>query len=202
VQVLQQCAVFGAPRGHLVRMAGKRFSAYVLEFGDVAQKEFAEWIAAGQTFVASLEAGVAPELDGHQATTDTLSRLYPDVSEEFDAVVEDALAFEFDSAGVALDEAANRYASAKNAVRGAMQKQRFGVVASTGNRFVDRRVYKRRGYEVASSMVDAIYPVKRGTHHGPRHAAVEIPAPEPRPTVDAGATAATATYAYETDLGE
>jgi putative phage-type endonuclease len=199
VQVLQQCAVFGSPRGHLVRMAGKRFSAYVIECDDAAQTEVAEWVAAGKTFMASLEFGVPPELDGHDATTDTLSRIYAGVSEEWDAVVPDELAVAYDDAGVALALAKDRYSKASNDVRGVMRNQRFGVVASTGARFVDRRVYKRRGYEVAATMVDALYPIKRGTHSGPRHAAPDVPAAEPGVVVDGPAGASVA--AHENEAG-
>jgi len=169
VQALQQCAVFGAPRGHLVRMAGKRFSAYVIEYDSNAQTEMAGWVAEGHAFAASLDAGVAPELDGHHATADTLSRLYPGQSEEFEAVVPDDVATDYEMAGAALDAAKAAYVAAQNAVRGHLKEQRFGVVASTGRRFVDRRVYKRRGYEVGPAEVDALYPV--GRNRRPKHAA-------------------------------
>lgn len=200
VQVLQQCAVFGAPRGHLVRMAGKRFSAYVLEFDDAAQAEVAEWTLAGQAFMATLDAGVAPELDGHQATTDTLSRLYPGTSEDYDAVVPDDVAEAYDRLGVELARVKGEFAEAANAVRGCMKEQRFAVVASTGRRFADRRVGKRNGYTVGPSTYDGIWPVKRGTHHGPRHAARGVPEPEPQPGppgVDATADTPAETHEIE-----
>lgn len=185
VQVLQQCAVFAAPRGHLVRMAGKRFTAYVIEFDDAAQDELATWIAAGASFMASMETGVAPELDGHGATTDTLSRIYANVNEDEDAAIPDAVASFYESASDTLTAAKAEYVRAQNEIRGYLQDHRFGVRSSTGQRFVDRRVYKRRGYEVAAGMVDALYPLKRERKSGGRHAARDgVPAPEPESTVD------------------
>jgi putative phage-type endonuclease len=161
VQALQQCAVFGAPRGHLVRMAGKRFAAYTVEYDEPAQDEMGTWLETGYAFVASLAAGEPPPIDGHDATTDTLSRLHPDVDEAEDGTVPADLADRYMSL---LDER-NRvnalYRRAQNEIRAELNDKRYGRHARTGDRFVDRRVFKRAEYVVASSMVDALYPVGR-----------------------------------------
>jgi len=161
VQVRQQCVVFGADRGHLVRLAGKRLTAYVIECDTAALVEVGEWVTQGEAFVKSLMDGDPPDIDGHKATTETLERLHPGPDPDASTFVEDELAAQYEWAEGEYKAAKQVREQAKNLVRHALGDARYGAVASTGRRFVDRRVYKRRAYEVAASMVDALYPVKQ-----------------------------------------
>ena len=167
VQVIQQCAVFGSPRGHLVRLAGKRLTAYVVEFDDAARVEWAEWLREGQSFVASLETGVPPDVDGHKATTAALQRLQPAVDDASDELVADDVAAEYERLDDRVKATKAELERVKNVIRETLGDARYGLVASTGRRFVDRRVFKRREHYVPPSMVDAIYRV--AAPGGPRH---------------------------------
>jgi putative phage-type endonuclease len=171
VQVLQQCAVFGAARGHLVRVAGKRYASYVVE---ADPERFAGYIDVARTFVTSLELGLPPDVDDHKATTEALERLHPHVDPEADALIPDEVAAEYERVRRELADAKDALRLVQNTIRDGLARAgnsaRFGVVASTGRRFVDRRVFKRAGYEVAPTIVDALYPVGP---RGPRHAAAD-----------------------------
>jgi putative phage-type endonuclease len=169
IQVLQQCAVFGARQGHLVRVAGKRYSSYVV---DADPDRFAGYVDAARSFVTSVELGMPPDVDDHKATTEALERLYPDVDDTTDAPIDDEVAAEYERLRAQMAECKGELRRIQNLIRHGLSRDggnaRFGVVASTGRRFVDRRVYKRSGYEVAPTMVDALYPIAA---RGPKHAA-------------------------------
>lgn len=160
MQLVQQCMVFGSTRGHLVRMAGKRFATYTVNIDQHAADWFAEAVTAAEAFMASLLTGVAPELDGHDATTDTLERLHPTADEALEVFVPADLTGEWFAAKDALDAAKDRERTAGNRLRAALGDARFGKLPN-GTRVADRRVYKRKGYEVAPAMVDALYPMNR-----------------------------------------
>lgn len=173
VQVLIQCAVFGAPRGHLVRMAGKRFSTYVVPRDAAQDKEIADWVAEGAAFLTSLEIGTPPDPDGHQATSRALTRLHPAVDEQADALIPDGLAAEYERLCELVNTAKAGKKHTENLIREQLGQARYGLYASTGRRFVDRRMYKRRGYTVAPTEVDALYPVAAKS---PKHAKEETEA--------------------------
>jgi len=167
VQVIQQCAVFGAPRGHLVRLAGKRLSAYVVEMDDAARDDWAGWVDVGRAFMATLETGVAPEVDGHKATTAALETLHPAVVDDTDALVADDIAAEYERLDDLAKATKAELDAVKNVLRDRLDTARYGLVASTGRRFVDHRQFKRREHYVPASPVDALYRVRP---RGPRHA--------------------------------
>lgn len=157
MQLVQQCMVFGARRGHLVRMAGKRFTAYVVPIDDKAMSWFdTASFAAGQ-FMYSLEQGTPPDIDGHKATTDALERLHPDVDPEAVARIPDQLVDQYEAGSRALKDVKAVYAELQNRIRVALGDAKTGVRESTGLPAVERRVYKRSGYEVGPAMVDALY---------------------------------------------
>ncbi|WP_162881453.1 YqaJ viral recombinase family protein [Micromonospora aurantiaca] len=151
VQLLVQCEILGAPRGWLVR----KEHAYVIEYDAAARAEMKAWLAEGRSFVVSLETGISPDIDGHEATTDTLTQLHPAVEEGAEEPIPAALAVEFGAALDALDAAKNRAEEAKNRLRDRMGAAQFAV-DTDGRRVAQRLIYKRRGYEVPAGMVDQL----------------------------------------------
>lgn len=163
MQLLWQCAVFGAPRGHIVRVAGKRYSDYVIEYDADAAGWFAGAVEEAAAFMTSLEIGLPPEVDDHKATTDALGRLNPDVIDgkhdpDAYADVDDGVAAAYEAQRVVLDTAEREFRRLQNLIRGQLGRAKWGRYRSTGRRFVERRVYKRREYTVPDGMVDALYP--------------------------------------------
>jgi putative phage-type endonuclease len=160
VQLLQQCYVFGAARGHLVRLAGKRLTRYTVEREDVWVPE--AWVKAGESFLTSLELGTPPDPDGSESTLDTLKRLHPAVDppdeegNEPIAFIDDGLLRELASAKDAMDEAENRYRTAEAQVRDHLGGAKYAASNATGLVVATRVLYKRSGYEVAPGMVDQI----------------------------------------------
>lgn len=155
VQLLVQCAIFDAPRGHLVRLAGKRFTRYVVEYDDAARADLEQWVKAGEAFVADLVAGVSPDIDGHDATQDTLIRLHPAVDEGTTEMLPVDLAEAYERLHGELDAAKARYAEVCNRVRDRMGRAQYAVDPD-GRRIAQRLVFKRRGYEVAPGQVDML----------------------------------------------
>ena len=151
VQLLVQCEILGAPRGWLVREE----HAYRVEYDDAARAEMAEWLAEGRAFVAGLEAGVPPDIDGHEATSATLTQLHPAVDEDTEEFLPAALAAEFEDALDALAAAEARAAEVKNRVRDRMGRAQYAVDPD-GRRVAHRVVYKRRAYEVPAGIVDQL----------------------------------------------
>lgn len=165
VQLIQQCAVFGAPRGHLVRMAGKRFSAYVVEYDHEAQRTMMGWMVEGQRFVDSLDGGEPPDVDEHRATGDALRELYAStVEDENDpasrVIVPAALRERYDRtlAETKVAEAAER--GVKNELRAALGSARWGL-DDEGNLWCERRQGKRAGYTVGPTPTDGLYRLGR-----------------------------------------
>lgn len=151
IQLLVQCEIFGATRGWLVHEE----KAYLVEYDQAARDEMAVWIAEGQAFVAQLEAGVSPPIDGHDATEDTLQLLHPAVDKDTCEVLPVDLIAEFEMAHTAADAAQGRLAEAKNRVRDRLGTAEFGVDLD-GRKVVQRLTYKRRAYEVPAGEVDQL----------------------------------------------
>jgi len=161
VQVQVQCSVLGAARGHVVRMRGKRITAYTLEFGGADRWALpAHWVAAGATFAESLGKGIAPPLDGSSATEKTLARLYDDFDPDAQVNIPLSAVLEYRLAMAGVREAEQRKQAAVNLIRGMLGDAGKGV-DEDGRVFVERRRYKRAGYEVAPGEVDALFPANK-----------------------------------------
>lgn len=160
VQLLQQCYVLGAPRGHLVRLAGKRLSLYTVECPEVWVPD--DWVSAAESFITSLELGTPPDPDGSESTGAALARLFPaidDPDEEGNepvAYMDDALLDELAAAKVAKDAADDRLKTAEHRVRERMGRAKYAARNSTATVVATRVLYKRSGYEVAPGMVDQL----------------------------------------------
>lgn len=156
MQLAQQRLVFGSPRGHLVRLSGKKLTAYV---ADPDAEVDAAIIAGGAWFAGCLASGTAPDVDGHDATEETLQRLYPPVDDDESPAATTAVPLDllgrFQAAWYARNEALDRFAVVRNEMRLLMGTARFGV--DPADRVViEHRRYKKAGYEVGAHEVDEI----------------------------------------------
>lgn len=175
VQLLVQCAVLGAARGHLVRLAHKRLTVYTVEALDETPTkptdpalmdewtptEFEVWADVGTKFMGSLALGTPPDPDGHDATEAALRRLYPAVEVDDDgeplvAYVDDDLADEYLSAHDALAAAKARFATSRNVLLDRLGRAGKLLRASTEATVAERRLYKRDGYSVSPTVVDEL----------------------------------------------
>lgn len=156
MQTWQQCAVFGAARGHLVRLAGKKLSAYITA---PSAEVLTEMYAAGAAFAASLTSGSPPAVDGSDATETALQRLYPPVADDdpgADVPLPYDLIAEFTQAHLDRARAVEAYKVARNKVRAAIGTGRWGVDAAGQQRYAEHRRYKRAGYSVGPCEIDEI----------------------------------------------
>jgi predicted phage-related endonuclease len=153
LQVAVQCFILGARRGHVVRMKGKKITTYTL---DQTVPFPAAYLGAGAEFVRSMRDGQPPALDGTDATERALARIYADMDPEAEAVFPLYDVLEFKLAAEALAAAKARYALIKNKVRSGLGDAKTGV--GPDGPFIERRIYKRPGYEVPPCVIDALYP--------------------------------------------
>ncbi|MEV7264668.1 YqaJ viral recombinase family protein [Micromonospora aurantiaca] len=150
-QLLWQCAIFDAPRGHLVR----NDVPYVVEYDDAAREEVAGWLERAREFINSLDLGMPPEPDGHKATERALIEINPAVDEGETAIVPGDLATEYEVCHDRLKHAERQFAKAQNRLRAAMGRAELAMTPR-GRVFAKRSVYKRRGYEVAPTLIDRL----------------------------------------------
>lgn len=158
IQVTQQMAVMGAPRGYLYRLAGKRTSLYRIEWDDATSRMWSSMVEHGRTFMAMVESGVAPDIDGHEATSTALTQMYPAVDKDTETTIPDAIVVAYRDALAAEGHAKAEKRRLANEIRARMARHEYAVDPD-GFRVAQRRVYKRRGYEVAPAMVDSINPI-------------------------------------------
>lgn len=158
IQLVQQMAVMGATTGYLMRLAGKRTSLYRVDWDDVVAPLWADMTSAANTFMATVESGVAPDIDGHAATTHVLIEQHPAVDKGTTETIPDALAVAYRDAVSAVSVARGELDRLKNEIRARAGRAEY-VTDDDGRKVAQRRVYKRRGYEVAPTTVDGIHPL-------------------------------------------
>lgn len=79
-QVLWYLDVFGLSRCHVaVLIGGSDYREYLVEFDE---DEVAPMRAAADQFLATIQAGQQPPIDGHDATYEAVKELHPDISPE------------------------------------------------------------------------------------------------------------------------
>jgi predicted phage-related endonuclease len=155
-QVLTQCMVLGVPRGRIMRLSGKRTAEYLIDV-DAHPDLVAEIVSKGRAFWASLESGVAPDLDESDATARTLVDLYPSYTEGTEEVISDELARAYRDAKQAVKDAKALEAYASNRIREALGRAdaQYAVTAD-GRRVAARSHYKRRAFEVGPAEIDQL----------------------------------------------
>jgi len=159
-QVVTQALVLGVTRARVIRLASKRVTEYVVDLQEHTQL-VDDIIHIGGSFVASLEAGITPEIDGHQATGKALETLHPNVIKGTEATIPDALADVYEEALGNVDAWKARLQDAKNRLLqhiGGASAQ-YGV-RPDGRRVASRVTYKRNGYTVPPTEIDMIRKAK------------------------------------------
>lgn len=161
-QLLMQCEVLGAMRGHVVRMRGKKVTSYTIERypqGDEgfrrARLEF--WEKQCERFVQSLSTGEPPPLDGSEATERVLAIQFSDIIEGDEAQVPGDLADRYREALLKVAHAQAYLGKQKNLLRAAMRTAEFAV-DPVGQRVAQRRSYKRMAYTVPAKVIDGLWP--------------------------------------------
>lgn len=155
VQVYVQCEILGAPRGHLMRLAGKRATSFVLPYGQDQREELLCWLVEGDRFLKSLYDDNPPDVDGHASTTSTLQRIHAAYVDGKTVALPAADVADYLSASERFAEAKAARDEARNVIRAALKDAQIGTWPD-GKKVVKRNIYKRRGYEVAPTMVDEL----------------------------------------------
>lgn len=163
IQVVQQMAVLGAPYGILFRLAGKRTSLYRIDWDDASSRLWASMVEHGRKFMAMVDAGVAPDLDAHEATTVALTQMHPAVDKDTESTIPEALARAYRDALTAEGHAKAEKRRLANEIRARIGRHEYAVDPD-GYRVAQRRVYKRGEYLVSSGMVDSINPTLRNPY--------------------------------------
>jgi putative phage-type endonuclease len=108
-------------------------------------------------FLAQVDAGEAPPLDGHSATTTALKALYPEVDEDEQATVPTDVAEQYRQASAQAKAAKEQATDAENALRAAMGDARYALDPD-GRKVASRSVYDRKPYTVGPARIDRLNP--------------------------------------------
>lgn len=161
VQVIQQCLIFGAPFGVIACRIGKRIQEFVIHV-DQHLELVAEMLRSGEKFMEYVRHNIEPAVDGHEATTDALRRLYPyndkiDEDEALDQAVMIDRQTLTDLARLRrrIKEAKDQQESIRNQIRERLGSARYGV-DSSGTVVARRTHYTRRSYSVREAEIDQI----------------------------------------------
>ncbi len=164
-QVIVQCMVLGADRGRIVRLASKRVTEYVIDL-DQHTALVGDILTAGEAFITSLQAGIPPEVDGHEATAEVLSALYPEVVKGTEEAIPDELADAYVEAQGQYAAWKARLDDTKNRIRERLGRAhaQYGT-RSDGTRVALRSVFTKQAHMVSESKVDSIR-MARGKRDG------------------------------------
>jgi predicted phage-related endonuclease len=156
IQVIAQCVILGAERGHLVRLRAKRLTEYVLDVGADERALFDQWAAMAEQFLHAVVGGIAPDIDETEATTAALTYMHPAVDKGVEAPIMPTLAERYDRTYRELQQAVAAHDLERNRMRAAMGRAEFATHAITGERVAQRLRYKRAGYTVEPGEVDQL----------------------------------------------
>lgn len=158
IQATVQACVFGADRAYVAHLRGKHFDVHPIEVGAQERVTFVHWAATASRFLASLETGVAPAVDAHEATATTLTRLYPSVDDDASPAVLDAsLAAQYRDVRRRLTDLERHYRELQNRVRWEMRDAKEAVDPD-GVLVAKRLQYKRMAYEAPTIEIDQLRP--------------------------------------------
>jgi putative phage-type endonuclease len=151
VQVQWQAGVFGSPYGYLVRYARKRYTEYVV----LPDPRISVWIKKAAGFLQSIVDDNPPDPDGHEATTDTLTKIHIPDDKEPPIMFPDDVVAEYERL-VNLERTTKEDLEVvKNHIRNQLGKSTEGVTTD-GRTFVTRIRYDRRSYTVKETTVDQL----------------------------------------------
>lgn len=141
-QVLWQADVLGVSTVYIAALGPGGFRSYVVHVDERADGDLRMMRGAGLEFMQRLEARNAPDLDGHDATLSTLSRLHPDVGDG-DVQVPLELAERYRQARADRDEAKTRVAECEAQIRAALGSE-FSRAMCGKKLVASRSVFERR----------------------------------------------------------
>lgn len=141
-QVLWQADVLGVSTVYIAALGPGGFRSYTVHIDDAAKADLEVMRAAGRDFVNDLRDGNAPDLDGHDATISTLSRLYPEVGDG-EVQVSAELAERYRQARADRDEAKTRVAECEAQIRAALGSE-FNRAMCGKKLVASRSVFERR----------------------------------------------------------
>lgn len=184
LQVMWQAWIFGAPGGWLVNHKPSGRNRYREYWIAVDENEIRRAVTAGQAFMVSLECGVSPDPDGSKATERTLQELNANVLPGTAATIPPALAEAWMRARNDVRAAEAYKRQMDNRLREVLGDAERGIHADSGAVFVERRISKRAGYEVAPALVDSL---RRVSDDGGAAAGTGVPAADGAGDADAPA---------------
>lgn len=169
IQLLCQAVTFGSPLGYVAHLQGKRFSVHPVPVTPEALSEYVNhWTPEASRFVASLEAGYPPDIegDGHKATSLVLDQLYANADPALPAaIISTDLALMYQHIRAELNTKRYEYQALQNEIRYAMGNA-MRAVDEAGQPVARRIRFKRAGYEVPPAEIDSLRPDARGKTSG------------------------------------
>lgn len=164
VQALVQAFTFGSPLAYVAHLNGKRFTWHpIIPTAEEREVWWPALVKDARKFVASLEAGLPPDIDaidGHKATADMLSRLYAGADEELPpAVVDVEIAEQYVQLREQLRVLKAQYAAVQNRIRYEMGNATLAITRH-GDKVAQRSVYKSDGWTVNPHTVDKLLPAQ------------------------------------------
>jgi putative phage-type endonuclease len=154
-QALWQMAVLGVDLAYVPVWIGFDYRLYVIERDTDAQLDI-EWMAErAAAFLDTLDAGLPPDLDGHDATTRRLRQLHEKL-DDTTAELDPHVVAQFQAARRLRDAASDRMDLALNRMRADLGRAAIGNVG--GRKVVSRSVYDvpARTQEVKAFTVDKL----------------------------------------------
>lgn len=170
-QALWQLDTLGVDEVHVAALGPTGFRAYLVRRDEAAVADLALMRAAGERFHRGVEAGEAPDLDGHESTISALRRLHPSVGEG-DVEVSLELAERYRLARLDRDGAKDRVALCEAEIRAALGDEFSRAVY--GKRLVASRSIFERTSEDEDELhaLDDGYPITDRLNPGKK---LEIP---------------------------
>lgn len=141
-QVLWQADVLGVSTVYIAALGPGGFRSYTVRIDDAAEADLEVMRAAGAAFALQVHEGHPPDLDGHDATISTLSRLYPEVGDG-EVQVSAELAERYRQARTDRDEAKTRVAECEAQIRAALGSE-FNRAMCGKKLVASRSVFERR----------------------------------------------------------
>lgn len=141
-QVLWQADVLGVSTVYIAALGPGGFRSYTVHINDAAKADLEVMRASGAAFALQVHEGHPPDLDGHDATISTLSRLYPEVGDG-EVQVSAELAERYRQARTDRDEAKTRVAECEAQIRAALGSE-FNRAMCGKKLVASRSVFERR----------------------------------------------------------
>jgi putative phage-type endonuclease len=153
-QVLWTMDVLGVDHAYLAALiGGSDYREFVVEMDDDAQADLAVMRRAGEEFMASLAAGIPPDIDDSYGTYQTLRRLHPDIDLDTEVEISREMAEAYVAANYAEQEVKRQQQKARNDIARLMLRSQYAVC--DGVRIARRQPSRDNGPAVLVSVRSA-----------------------------------------------